>query len=213
MVKPFAEPPPVEIRRPGPDGIVHDSEGRQVRLHDLFGRSFVALYFTDTRRRPDIPVNDLPWLTHCAVSRWDAPRGRRSATGRCSTPVAVWPPLWLCARHHGLGASGRPRCRDRADVARPRAVSLPGGSRNSPAGDGTGVTITVSYRFDDAVILITGAGSGIGAALARHCVREGAAVIAVDRRHDALLDGLEAGARRRIDVRRVDVAARPLLPR
>jgi NAD(P)-dependent dehydrogenase (short-subunit alcohol dehydrogenase family) len=68
------------------------------------------------------------------------------------------------------------------------------------------VTITVSYRFDDAVILITGAGSGIGAALARHCAREGAAVIAVDRRHDALLDGLEAGARRRIDVRRVDVA-------
>jgi NAD(P)-dependent dehydrogenase (short-subunit alcohol dehydrogenase family) len=68
------------------------------------------------------------------------------------------------------------------------------------------VTITVSYRFDDAVILITGAGSGIGAALARRCARDGAAVIAVDRRHDALLDGLEAGVRRRIDVRRVDVA-------
>ena len=68
------------------------------------------------------------------------------------------------------------------------------------------MTITVSYRFDDAVILITGAGSGIGAALARHCAHEGATVIAVDRRHDALLDGLEAGARRRIDVRRLDVA-------
>jgi NAD(P)-dependent dehydrogenase (short-subunit alcohol dehydrogenase family) len=68
------------------------------------------------------------------------------------------------------------------------------------------VTITVSYRFDDAVILITGAGSGIGAALARHCAREGATVIAVDRRHDALLGGLEAGARGRIDVRKVDVA-------
>jgi len=68
------------------------------------------------------------------------------------------------------------------------------------------VTITVSYRFDDAVILITGAGSGIGAALARHCAHEGATVIAVDRRHDALLDGLEAGARRRVDVRRLDVA-------
>jgi NAD(P)-dependent dehydrogenase (short-subunit alcohol dehydrogenase family) len=68
------------------------------------------------------------------------------------------------------------------------------------------VTITVSYRFDDAVILVTGAGSGIGAALARHCAREGAAVIAVDRRHDSLLGGLDAGARRRMDVRRVDVA-------
>jgi len=68
------------------------------------------------------------------------------------------------------------------------------------------VTITVSYRFDDAVILITGAGSGIGAALARHCAREGATVIAVDRRHDALLGDLDAGARRRIDLRKVDVA-------
>jgi 3-(3-hydroxy-phenyl)propionate hydroxylase len=74
MVKPFAEPPPVEVGDRAPDGIVHDSEGRQVRLHDLFGRSFVALYFTDTRRRPDIPANGLPWLTHYAVSRWDAPR-------------------------------------------------------------------------------------------------------------------------------------------
>jgi NAD(P)-dependent dehydrogenase (short-subunit alcohol dehydrogenase family) len=68
------------------------------------------------------------------------------------------------------------------------------------------VTITVSYRFDDAVVLITGAGSGIGAALARHCAREGAAVIAVDRRHDALLGGLGAAARGRIDLRTVDVA-------
>lgn len=56
------------------------------------------------------------------------------------------------------------------------------------------------------VWLVTGAGSGIGAALARHCAREGATVIAVDRRHDPLLGGLEAGARRHIDVRKVDVA-------
>jgi len=68
------------------------------------------------------------------------------------------------------------------------------------------VTIAVSYRFDDAVILITGAGSGIGAALARHCAREGASVIAVDRRHESLLDGLEAAVRSRIDVREVDVS-------
>ena len=73
MVKPFAEPPPVAVGDRAPDGLVHDSDGRQVRLHDLFGCSFVALYFTDTRRRPDIPDNNAPWLKHYAVSRWDTP--------------------------------------------------------------------------------------------------------------------------------------------
>lgn len=68
------------------------------------------------------------------------------------------------------------------------------------------MTISVSYHFDNAVILITGAGSGIGAALARHCARAGAVVIAVDRRHDALLDGLESAARELIDLRQVDVS-------
>jgi 2-hydroxycyclohexanecarboxyl-CoA dehydrogenase len=68
------------------------------------------------------------------------------------------------------------------------------------------VTISVTYRFDDAVILITGAGSGIGAALARHCAGEGATVIAVDRRHDSLLAKLAARARSRIDLRAVDVS-------
>jgi NAD(P)-dependent dehydrogenase (short-subunit alcohol dehydrogenase family) len=71
------------------------------------------------------------------------------------------------------------------------------------------VTISVTYRFDDAVILITGAGSGIGAALARHCAREGATVVAVDRRHDALLDKLDARTRSRIDLREVDVSDEP----
>ncbi len=68
------------------------------------------------------------------------------------------------------------------------------------------MTISVSYRFDDAVILITGAGSGIGAALASHCAREGATVIAVDRRHDLLLGQVDAQARNRIDLRTVDVS-------
>lgn len=74
MAKPYAEPPPVVVGDRAPDGLVHDSNGHQVRLHDLFGHSFVALYFTDVRRRPDIPENKLPWLTHYAVSRWDATR-------------------------------------------------------------------------------------------------------------------------------------------
>jgi NAD(P)-dependent dehydrogenase (short-subunit alcohol dehydrogenase family) len=68
------------------------------------------------------------------------------------------------------------------------------------------MTISVSYRFDDSVVLITGAGSGIGAALARHCACEGATVIAVDRRHDALLRDLDAAARSRIDLCEADVA-------
>jgi 3-(3-hydroxy-phenyl)propionate hydroxylase len=74
MVKPFAEPPPVVVGDRAPDGVVHDSAGHETRLHDLFGQSFVALYFTDVRRRPGIPARDLPWLRHYAVSRWDAPR-------------------------------------------------------------------------------------------------------------------------------------------
>jgi NAD(P)-dependent dehydrogenase (short-subunit alcohol dehydrogenase family) len=69
------------------------------------------------------------------------------------------------------------------------------------------VTISVSYRFDDAVVLITGAGSGIGAALARHCARAGASVIAIDRRHEPLLSTLENDVRGRIDVREVDVSS------
>ena len=54
------------------------------------------------------------------------------------------------------------------------------------------MTISVSYKFDNAVVLITGAGSGIGAALTRHCAREGASVIAIDRGHDNLLRGLDS---------------------
>jgi len=68
------------------------------------------------------------------------------------------------------------------------------------------MTISVSYRFHDAVVLITGAGSGIGAALSQHCAREGASVIAVDRNHDRLLRGLDATTLTRIDVRKVDVS-------
>ncbi len=47
--------------------------GGTVHLHDLVADSFVALYFTDTRRRPRIPLDPSPALRHFAVSRWDAP--------------------------------------------------------------------------------------------------------------------------------------------
>jgi 3-(3-hydroxy-phenyl)propionate hydroxylase len=73
MVKTSSGPPPVEEGDRAPDGLVHDASGREIRLHDLFGSSFVALYFTDVRRGPEIPKIISPGLKHFAVSRWDAP--------------------------------------------------------------------------------------------------------------------------------------------
>ena len=116
MVKPFAEPPPVVVGDRAPDGVVHDSAGHETRLHDLFGRSFVALYFTDVRRRPDIPAKDLPWLRHYAVSRWDAPRDSTDAqprSARFRQPRVT--ALRLQARNHGAGAPRRSHRGDRAD--------------------------------------------------------------------------------------------------
>jgi 3-(3-hydroxy-phenyl)propionate hydroxylase len=72
MVATAAEPPAVRAGDRAPDLQLHGPSGR-VTIHDLCRDSFVALYFTDVRRRPDIPVNDSPALKHYAVSRWDAP--------------------------------------------------------------------------------------------------------------------------------------------
>jgi 3-(3-hydroxy-phenyl)propionate hydroxylase len=55
-----------------PDALLHGAEGRPVRLHDLIDDSFVALYFTDVRRRPKIPANS-SGLKHLVVSHRDAP--------------------------------------------------------------------------------------------------------------------------------------------
>lgn len=73
MVKTTAGPPPVELGDRAPDGLVHDPSGKEIRLYDLFGDNFTALYFTDVRRRPEIPENTSSGLRHFAVSRWDAP--------------------------------------------------------------------------------------------------------------------------------------------
>jgi 3-(3-hydroxy-phenyl)propionate hydroxylase len=56
-----------------PDMELHGGDGRPRRLHDLIDDSFLALYFTDARRRPPIPESTLPGLKHYVVSRWDAP--------------------------------------------------------------------------------------------------------------------------------------------
>jgi 3-(3-hydroxy-phenyl)propionate hydroxylase len=72
MVATGTTPPAVRAGDRAPDLALQSQTGR-VTIHDLCRDSFVALYFTDVRRRPDIPVNDSPALRHYAVSRWDAP--------------------------------------------------------------------------------------------------------------------------------------------
>ncbi|GAA1652386.1 FAD-dependent oxidoreductase [Kribbella alba] len=72
MVMTSAEPPAVRAGDRAPDLALHGPLGRET-IHGLSRHSFVALYFTDVRRRPKIPVNDSPALKHYAISRWDAP--------------------------------------------------------------------------------------------------------------------------------------------
>lgn len=56
-----------------PDMPVFDGHGRRRYLHDLCDNSFVALHFTDARRQPALPSDDLPGLRSFVISRWDAP--------------------------------------------------------------------------------------------------------------------------------------------
>jgi 3-(3-hydroxy-phenyl)propionate hydroxylase len=72
MVRTGAEPDAVRAGDRAPDVPLIDEEGI-VHLHDLCADAFVALYFTDTRRRPSIPAQDSKALRHFIVSRWDAP--------------------------------------------------------------------------------------------------------------------------------------------
>jgi len=72
LVKSATEPP-LQAGDRIPDALVHAPDGREMRLHDLVRDRFVALHFTDARRRPAIPANGSPALAHYAVSRWDAP--------------------------------------------------------------------------------------------------------------------------------------------
>ncbi len=56
-----------------PDYLVHAPQGDERRIHDVCSGHFTALYFSDVRRRPVVPVNDSPALKHFVVSRYDAP--------------------------------------------------------------------------------------------------------------------------------------------
>jgi 3-(3-hydroxy-phenyl)propionate hydroxylase len=73
MVRPEKEPQPLRVGERIPDFPLHGPAGRPLRVHDLNDGCFVALYFTDVRRRPAIPLNVSPALRHYVVSRWDAP--------------------------------------------------------------------------------------------------------------------------------------------
>lgn len=72
MVRTGAEPDAVRPGDRAPDLPLVAEEGN-VHLHDLCADAFVALYFTDTRRRPAVPAQDSKALRHYIVSRWDAP--------------------------------------------------------------------------------------------------------------------------------------------
>jgi 3-(3-hydroxy-phenyl)propionate hydroxylase len=72
MVRSSSTPMPVRSGDRAPDLPVFGPTG-PVHLHDLVADSFLALYFTDARRRPDVPRQGPAGLRHLVVSRWDAP--------------------------------------------------------------------------------------------------------------------------------------------
>lgn len=87
---------PVALGQRAPDLPVFDG-GRRRTLHELCGDAFVALYFTDARRQPPIPLETpLPGLVHKIVSRWDAPEN----TGL--RPHALFDPGEVVTRRFGL---------------------------------------------------------------------------------------------------------------
>jgi 3-(3-hydroxy-phenyl)propionate hydroxylase len=73
MVQSGEEPRPVRAGDRVPDLPLFDGSGRRTHLHDLVADTFVALHFTDVRRRPELPPDDVPGLRSLVVNRWDAP--------------------------------------------------------------------------------------------------------------------------------------------
>ncbi len=64
---------PIRVGDRLPDMRLFAGNGKAVMTHDLSDDSFVAYYFTDVRRRPELPQDSLPGLRGFAVSRWDVP--------------------------------------------------------------------------------------------------------------------------------------------
>lgn len=72
MIKEGDVPAPVLVGDRAPDLPLFGNDGIE-HLHDLVADEFVALHFTDARRRPALPADDQPGLRRVVVSRWDAP--------------------------------------------------------------------------------------------------------------------------------------------
>lgn len=72
MTKDGSEPAPVAAGDRVPDLPVHGAQG-EVHIHNLCQNAFVALWFGDTRRRPNGVTRTAPGLESFLVSRWDAP--------------------------------------------------------------------------------------------------------------------------------------------
>ena len=177
MVKPYAEQPPAVDRRPRAGRRLHDSGGRQIAIARSVRRALSSRFISAMcGDGPHIPANDLPWLKHYAVSRWDAPRDSAIRERCLLDPGNVVTRRYGCAAETMVSGAPRRPCRghraDEAGCAPRPPIGAP--SPRSSRG-GAGMTIGVSYHLQEATVLITGAGSGIGAALARHCAREGAA--------------------------------------
>jgi 3-(3-hydroxy-phenyl)propionate hydroxylase len=89
-----------DVRLFGADGAVH--------VHDLCADSFVALYFTEARRNPQLPEDDLPGVRRYVVSRWDSPldSGLRNRTlfdpgERATSRIGVAPDTAVLVRPDG----------------------------------------------------------------------------------------------------------------
>lgn len=131
MVKQGSRPTPVQPGDRAPDMVAYGPAGA-VWIHDLIRQRFVALYFTDARRRPPIPSNASPALHHYVVSRWDAPHdsGLRDRAlfdpGEAVTARYGLPPDSVCLiRPDGHIAAVEPLAPGRAAQVYERVVGRP----------------------------------------------------------------------------------------
>jgi 3-(3-hydroxy-phenyl)propionate hydroxylase len=141
MVTP-GEPRPL---RPGdrlPDLPLFGNRG-EVRLHDLTRDSFAALYLTDVRRRPPVPVNGSRAIGHWVISRWDAPldsglrdRSLLDVGGRATTRLGLPPGTMVLVRPDQHVAAVAPMTEGAAERAYQQVTGLrpPGPERPDAAG-------------------------------------------------------------------------------